>query len=193
MKIIIFLLLCTRSCSYKNIFSKYSSTYLHALREPNNKKFEDMDNFEKFEKFSEEQNSIMQNEYLYRIYNQLNNVTTHVSVLDINFKNIVETMDNNMVENVLKHIPKRPETQEEIIDDSFEGFLKGEFENIPKKHKNFIDFDEYYIWRQTAGLVLTEEEVYFYYSIVVGENQLCNIMQFITINHLIDESDFPIS
>lgn len=181
------------SCSYKNIFSKYSSTYLQALREPNNKKFEDMDNFEKFEKFSEQQNSIMQNEYLYRIYNQLNNVTTHVTVLDINFKNIVETMDNNMVENVLKHIPKRPETQEEIIDDSFEGFLKGEFENIPKKHKNFIDFDEYYIWRQTAGLVLTEEEVYFYYSIVVGENQLCNIMQFITINHLIDESDFPIN
>ena len=112
--------------------------------------------------------------------------------MHLDLHNMVNIMDEHMIQNVLGYIPKRPETEDEIIEDSFEGFLRDEFAKIPKTKSNLIDFHEYYIWRKKAGLVLTEEEVLLYYTLVVGEGELCNLMQFITINHLIDESDFPL-
>ena len=107
------------------------------------------------------------------------------NVLQIDLRNMVNMMDEHMITNILGHIPKRPE----IIEDSFEGFLKDEFAKIPKEKSYLINFREYYIWRKKAGL---EEEVLLYYNFAVGEGQLCDLMQFITINHLIDESDFPL-
>ena len=180
------------SCPFKPNKIKYNLNKLHALKKPNLKRFEDMDNFEKFDKFSEEQNLEMQNYYLHKIYNQLNNITEPIYILDIDLENMISTMDTNMIQNVLKDIPKRPETKEEIVDDSFEGYLQKEFNTIPKEEEDLINFKEFYIWRQKAGIVLTEDEVIFFYNLVVGEEQLCDVMQFIAINHLIDESDAPL-
>lgn len=192
MILFLFIIILGLSSPFKPNKMKYSLDKLHALKKPNLKRFEDMDNFEKFEKFSEERNLEMQNYYLYKIYNQLNNITEPIYILDVDLENMISTMDTNMIQNVLKDIPKRPETKEEIVDDSFEGYLQKEFNTIPKEEEDLINFKEFYIWRQKAGIVLTEDEVLFFYNLVVGEEQLCDVMQFIAINHLIDESDAPL-
>lgn len=185
MQIILLLLLCTMSISFKNFQKRIPFRHMYALKKPTDKKPEDRDNFENFEEYSRIQDLEMQRLYFYKIYYQLNNMT---NVLQIDLRNMVNILDENMITNVLGHIPKRPE----IIEDNFEGFLKDEFAKIPKEKSNLINFHEYYIWRKKAGLVLTEEEVLLYYNFAVGEGQLCDLIQFITINHLIDESDFPL-
>lgn len=192
MQIILLLLLAGVSVSFRNIFNKNILTQLHVLKKPSNKNLDDMDNFEKFEKFSQEQNIELQNLYFNKIYKQLNNITHPVYVVNIDFENMVSIMDTNMIGNILEHLPTRPETKDEIIDDSFEGFLQREFDNIPKEEEELINFEEFCIWRQNAGIVLTQDEILFFYNIVVGEDELCDIMQFIAINHIIDESDAPI-
>lgn len=192
MQIILLLLLCTMSISFKNFQKRISFRHMYALKKPTDKKPEDRDNFENFEEYSRIQDLEMQRLYFHKIYYQLNNMTQPTNVLQIDLRNMVNILDENMITNVLGHIPKRPETEDEIIEDSFEGFLKDEFAKIPKEKSNLINFREYYIWRKKAGLVLTEEEVLLYYNFAVGEGQLCDLMQFITINHLIDESDFPL-
>lgn len=189
MKFILLLLLSTIGSSFKHFSKRRFIKPIYALKKPNNKEPEDRDNFENFEEYSRIQDLEMQRFYFHKIYYQLNNMT---NVLQIDLRNMVNILDENMITNVLGHIPKRPETEDEIIEDSFEGFLRDEFAKIPKTKSNLIDFHEYYIWRKKAGLVLTEEEVLLYYTLVVGEGELCNLMQFISINHLIDESDFPL-
>lgn len=181
MKFILLLLLCTIGSSFKHFSKRRYIKPIYALKKPNNKKPEERDNFENFEEYSRIQDLEKQNEYFHKIYYQLNNKT---KVLDLDLHNMVNMMDEDMIQNVLGYIPKRPE----ITEDSFEGFLKDEFAKIPKEKSNLINFHEYYIWRKKAGLVLTEEEVLLYYNFAVGEGQLCDLMQFITINHLIDES-----
>ena len=56
-------------------------TYLTALREPLQKNYDDMDIFERFEKHSEERNWVKQNEYLWKIYYKINNITEPNSLL----------------------------------------------------------------------------------------------------------------
>lgn len=182
MQIILLLLLCTIGSSFKHFSKRRYIKPIYALKKPTDKKPEDRDNFENFEEYSRIQDLEKQNEYFHKIYYQLNNMT---NVLQIDLRNMVNMMDEHMITNILGHIPKRPE----IIEDSFEGFLKDEFAKIPKEKSYLINFREYYIWRKKAGL---EEEVLLYYNFAVGEGQLCDLMQFITINHLIDESDFPL-
>lgn len=192
MQLILSLLLVGVTISFKNIINKQHLNSLYALKKPSNKLLDDMDNFEKFEKYSQEQNVELQNHYFHKIYNQLNNITDPVYVINIDFENMISTMDTNIIQNVLKDIPTRPQTKDEIIDDSFEGYLQMEFDSIPKEEEELINFEEFYIWRRKAGIVLTQDEVLFFYNMVVGEHQLCDIMQFIAINHIIDESDAPI-
>ena len=183
----------TFSLSFHNIFKIKRPTYLFALRKPSQKDYDNMDEFERFEKHTDEQDWEKQNEYLWKIYYKINNITEPTKVLQLDFANMIDVMDKNMMTNLMGKIPKRPETEEEIIDDSFEGYLKSEFQKIPKAKFNLINFDSYFEWRQNAGIVLTKEEVYYFYSLIVGdEGQLCDIMQFIAINHLIDESDAPL-
>lgn len=192
MQIILLLLLFAIGSPFKHFSKRRFLKPLYALKKPTDKKPEDRDNFENFEEYSRIQDLEMQRLYFHKIYYQLNNMTQPTNVLQIDLRNMVNILDENMITNVLGHIPKRPETEDEIIEDSFEGFLKDEFAKIPKEKSNLINFREYYIWRKKAGLVLTEEEVLLYYNLVVGDDQLCDLMQFITINHLIDESDFPL-
>ena len=56
-------------------------TCLTALREPLQKNYDDMDVFERFEKHSEERNRVKQNEYVWKIYYKINNITDPNSLL----------------------------------------------------------------------------------------------------------------
>ncbi len=193
MRSIYLLLIFHFALSFHNTFKIKRPTYLFALRKPSQKDYDNMDEFERFEKHTDEQDWEKQNEYLWKIYYKINNITEPTKILQLDFANMINVMDKNMMTNLMGKIPKRPETEEEIVDDSFEGYLKGEFQKIPKTKLNLINFDSYFEWRQKAGIVLTKEEVYYFYSLIVGdEGQLCDIMQFIAINHLIDESDAPL-
>lgn len=193
MRSIYLLLIFHFALSFHNTFKIKRPTYLFALRKPSQKDYDNMDEFERFEKHTDEQDWEKQNEYLWKIYYKINNITEPTKILQLDFANMIDAMDKNMMTNLMGKIPKRPETEEEIVDDSFEGYLKGEFQKIPKTKLNLINFDSYFEWRQKAGIVLTKEEVYYFYSLIVGdEGQLCDIMQFIAINHLIDESDAPL-
>lgn len=117
----------------------------------------------------------------------INNSTKETVILPIDFNQIVEEYDNIAIENLLGHLPKAPETEEEIIEDSFEGFLRNEFYSIATNKK--INFETYYIWRQKAGIVLTKAEVKYVYDSIVEKGELCDLMQFITINNIIDEGN----
>jgi hypothetical protein len=193
MRSICLLLIFSFALSFHNTFKKQRPTYLFALRKPSQKDYDNMDEFERFEKHTDEQDWEKQNEYLWKIHNKVNNITEPTKILQLDFANMIDVMDKNMMTYLMGKIPKRPEIEEEIVDDSFEGYLKSEFQKIPKTKLNLINFDSYFEWRQKAGIVLTEEEVYYFYSLIVGdEGQLCDIMQFIAINHLIDESDAPL-
>ena len=193
MRSICLLLIFSFALSFHNTFKKQRPTRLFALRKPSQKDYDNMDEFERFEKHTDEQDWEKQNEYILKIYNKINNITEPIKILQLDFANMIDVMDKNMLTNLMGKIPKRPETEEEIVDDSFEGYLKSEFQKIPKTKLNLINFDSYFEWRQKAGIVLTEEEVYYFYSLIVGDKgELCDLMQFIAINHLIDESDAPL-
>lgn len=193
MRSICLLLIFSFALSFHNTFKKQRPIRLFALRKPSQKDYDNMDEFERFEKHTDEQDWEKQNEYLWKIHNKINNITEPTKILQLDFANMIDVMDKNMMTNLMGKIPKRPEIEEEIVDDSFEGYLKNEFQKISKTKLNLINFDSYFEWRQKAGIVLTEEEVYYFYSLIVGdEGQLCDIMQFIAINHLIDESDAPL-
>ena len=193
MRLICLLLILQTALSFHSIFKIQRPTHLFALRKPSQKDYDNMDEFERFEKHTDQQDWEKQNEYIWKIYNKINNITEPIKILQLDFANMIDVMDKNMITNLMSKIPKRPETEEEIVDDSFEGYLKSEFQKIPKTKLNLINFDSYFEWRQKAGIVLTEEEVYYFYSLFVGdEGQLCDLMQFIAINHLIDESDAPL-
>ena len=84
-------------------------------------------------------------------------------------------------------IPKPIEDESQIIDDSFEGYLKMHFEKI-KNENNFINFETFYTWRKTIGTLLTEQEVRFIYDLIV-DNDECDIINFINVNNEIDEND----
>ena len=119
--------------------------------------------------------------------NNDNNSTKDTFVLPIDFSKIIQEYDNNVIEQLLGDLPKSPETEEEIIEDSFEGFLRNEFYSIATNNK--INFETYYIWRQRAGIVLTKAEVKYVYDSIVEKGELCDLMQFITINNIIDEGN----
>jgi len=98
--------------------------------------------------------------------------------------------------------------ENDIIDDSFEGYLRSHFIKLDKINEKYIDFDTFYNWRKhTIGSVLNKYELYdiFYNFITNGgcdcdgesccdlecdcNNNLCDLIQFIAINKIIDEQD----
>ena len=119
--------------------------------------------------------------------NNFNNNTKDIIILPIDFNKLIQEYDNIAIENLLGYLPKAPETEEEIIEDSFEGFLRNEFYSIATNNK--INFETYYIWRQKAGIVLTKAEVKYVYDSIVEKGELCDLMQFITVNNIIDEGN----
>ena len=96
-------------------------------------------------------------------------------------------------------IPRSPETDDEIEDDSFEGFLKMQFMNIigsntdnAKKNsdgKLVLTFAQYFEWKTKMGLVLKEAEVMDVFNILTGNREECTLMEFITITKTVDEAN----
>jgi len=105
--------------------------------------------------------------------------------ININFEEIIQKMDEDKIKE-LKYIPKAPQKEEDIKEDSFEGYLKKLFSMI-KDENNKTNFDRFCKWRKQIGTTLTEDELKeIYYSVCEDE---CDLMEFIQINNIIDEND----
>lgn len=115
-------------------------------------------------------------------------------VIDLEFNEFTKLMDTTNI-TFLSGLPKFPETEEEIEEDSFEGFLQKEFygllqyENVECNENKLLRFKTFYKWRKNAGIILTKEEIFDIYDTITNNNEYCNLMQFITINRIIDENN----
>lgn len=125
--------------------------------------------------------------------NKNNDDLEKIKILDIDFNKIIQDFDNYAIQQN-NNLPKIPENEDEIEDDSFEGYLKSEFYKIAdinvKNEKNIvvINFETFYEWRTNIGTVLYDYEIEnIYYTIT--NNYYCNLMEFILINKIIDEND----
>lgn len=111
-----------------------------------------------------------------------------VKIMNIDFRKMIEEIDNKTITEVYNNsIPLYPQNESEIKDDSFEGYLKTIF-NVMKDGNKYINFDRFYKWKIRAGTFLTKEELYnVYYAI--NEDGMCNLMNFILLNRIIDENE----
>ena len=95
---------------------------------------------------------------------------------------------------IINQVPRRPQKEEEIQNDSFEGFLRGQFEKIlateSPNNREFrvIEFESFLEWRIRMGVFLSRNEILDIFHSVVGQTEYCSIMEFIQINYLIDEN-----
>ena len=175
------------SFGFRNKITTFHQSKLFSLKKPNDKPFYKMDLFEKFEKFSIENNEEKEREYLFRIYRFLQQ-SQKKEIIDLDFAKLVEQMDQVAIENIHKgSIPMPPDTEDEIKEDSFEGYLRSEFNKICEN--NSIDFETYYKWRKEKGIVFTKEEILDFYNIIVSNKEKCSLMEFITLNKIIDENN----
>tara|TARA_Y100000022_G_C13253587_1_gene378439 strand:+ start:37 stop:519 length:483 start_codon:yes stop_codon:yes gene_type:complete len=109
----------------------------------------------------------------------------NVRNININFEEVIKKMDEDKIKE-LEHIPNAPEKEEDIKEDSFEGYLKTLF-FMMKSENNKTNFDRFCKWRKQIGTTLTEDELSeIYYSVCENE---CDLMEFIQINKIIDEND----
>lgn len=112
----------------------------------------------------------------------------YVKIIDFNFTDLVEKYDDYAVQHLNTTIILSPNKPEDIIEDSFEGYLQNHFNDISKNH-TFIDFNTFYKWRKNKiGTLLYDNEIQDIYNSVVNNDE-CDIMNFIKINNLIDETD----
>jgi len=113
------------------------------------------------------------------------NKEENVRNININFEEVIKKMDEDKIKE-LEYIPKTPEKEEDIKEDSFEGYLKTLF-FMMKSENNKTNFDRFCKWRKQIGTTLTEDELSeIYYSVCEDE---CDLMEFIQINKIIDEND----
>ena len=182
------------------------TTRLYALQQPPNKSFDQMDVFDKMDAFIFEKEFKKVDKMLIKIFEHNNPGFTLVNgtrvektsisdykkspdILKVNWQKVIEQEDDKTIFNRLKGIvPRAPETKEEIEEDSFEGYLLSEFEKIVDSSDE-INFEQFYQWKIKMGLVLTKLEVMEVYVAVLGGMKPCSIMDFITINKIIDEGN----
>ena len=96
-------------------------------------------------------------------------------------------------DNQLNDFPTIPNNENEIIDDSFDGYLKNEFYFILNNNLNYdykyISFNDFYIWRKKKiGTLWTYNELKEIFESITDDNS-CDLMNFILINKIIDEND----
>lgn len=85
-----------------------------------------------------------------------------------------------------------PNYEHDIIDDSFEGFLRNEFlKNYDFLiHSNrLISFTKFYHWRKNIVGTLWRHDELFHLFFYFVPNDLCDLMTFIKLNQIIDEND----
>lgn len=109
-------------------------------------------------------------------------------ILNIDFEKLINQFDKLELEKIGKTIPQPPQTEYDIEKDSFEGYLLSHF-NVIKNTSNKIDFEGFLSWRKQIGTLLTTEEIYNIYNHVNKGERFCGIMNFITVNKIIDELD----
>ena len=109
-------------------------------------------------------------------------------ILNIDFEKLINQFDKLELEKIGKTIPQPPQTEYDIEKDSFEGYLLSHF-NVIKNTSNQIDFEGFLSWRKQIGTLLTTEEIYNIYNHVNKGERFCGIMNFITVNKIIDELD----
>ncbi len=99
-------------------------------------------------------------------------------------------LNESVIEDLSNIIDKFPNNEDDIIEDSFEGYLKREFYNISQINENnvrVIDFITFLTWRKKIGTLFYDHEIKeFYYSITEDK---CDLFDFIKLNHIIDEND----
>lgn len=125
----------------------------------------------------------------YRLTNlKCSNNNKDIKIIDIDFGKLIESFDQEMINNLNGTMPLSPQNEDEIEDDSFEGYLRGHFNKI-KDHNNKINFYEFYNWRKyKIGTVLTKDELLEIYNTLVIDKS-CDLMNFILLNKIIDEND----
>lgn len=130
----------------------------------------------------------LQKTHTIHFLSQENNKGANKFPINLDVKEIIAEMDRLKIASV-GNIPSPPQSEDEIEEDSFEGYLRGHFESIDKIDSEYVRFEEFYNWRKKIGTVLTKDEVYEFYNLMAGENEECDLMNFICINRLIDEND----
>ena len=58
-----------------------------------------------------------------------------------------------------------------------------------KNNDNKIDFEEFLSWRKQIGTLLTRDELQIIYNEVMEKEKMCDLMNFILVNNVIDEVD----
>tara|TARA_A100001011_G_C13908437_1_gene674032 strand:- start:135 stop:578 length:444 start_codon:yes stop_codon:yes gene_type:complete len=109
-------------------------------------------------------------------------------ILNFDFEKLINELDEQKLIELDGKVPRRPQNESEIKDDSFEGYLKKEFNNIDHL-ETFISFKDFYEWRKKIGTLLTEDEIKYIFDYVVNNPKGCGLMEFIQINDIIDEND----
>ena len=123
-------------------------------------------------------------------------IEKNVTIIPVNFGEIIDRFDDAILKNIHGgNIPLPPQNEDEIEEDSFEGYLRQHFNDIvdPRSMssdgKKIIDFPIFYLWRKEIGTVLTIEEIEGIYNTIVENKEGCDLMDFILINKIIDEND----
>ena len=206
------LLVCLlHSFGFANSFYHHKTFFGRRVLSMKLRKNQDRDLFDKFEKYSFENDNDKRNKVLFDIYrlldlnkknetnsgdhNEQNTQTQYqdVTVLPYNFKKMIEDVDNDHINDSLRgNIPTAPQSEEEIEEDSFEGYLRSEFYKIIDKNgkingKNIIHFESFYEWKKEKGIVFEKYEIREMFADVIGTKYICDIMEFIRLNHYIDE------
>ena len=116
------------------------------------------------------------------------NPKKEVKILNIDFGKMIDDFDNEVIEKLYNNtIPLSPQTEEDIEEDSFEGYLRNHFQLISINNK--INFETFYQWRKyRIGTVLTKDELKNIY-LNINEDDHCDLMNFILLNKIIDEND----
>ena len=201
-----FIVCLLHSFCFANSFFHQKTFFGRRVLSMKMRKNKDRDLFDKFEKYSLENNNEKKNEVLFDIYKSLNlkkqnetnndntNVNYHdVTILPVDFTKMIEDMDTEHIMTNLKgNIPRAPQVEEEIIEESFEGYLRSEFYKIIEENgkingKNLIHFEAFYKWKKTKGIVFEKHEIREMFADVIGTKYICDLMEFIKLNHFIDE------
>ena len=107
----------------------------------------------------------------------------------------LDDIDSEYITSNLKgNIPRAPQLEEEIIEESFEGYLRSEFYKIVEEKgkingKNIIYFESFYEWKKQKGIVFEKHEIREMFAHVIGTKYICDLMEFIKLNHFIDEQN----
>lgn len=109
-------------------------------------------------------------------------------IINIDFDKLIDEYDKLELEKVDNIIPQPPKSVDEIEKDSFEGYLLTHF-NVIKNNEDLISFETFLSWRKQVGTLLTRDEVFNIYNEINNKEELCDIMNFILINKVIDEVD----